>query len=84
MSDFFLVAPPSSPSDAILSFAYFINLKGDKALKVLKFNLRDIFQWVEREQIYAVHQTHSAQGVDPHNLQFCDDAQHSRGLKEKW
>ena len=51
---------------------------------VFKFNLRDIFQWVEHGQIYAVHQTYSVQGIDPHNSQFCDSAQHSRGLKEKW
>ena len=49
---------------------------------VFKFDLQDIFQWVERGQIYAVHQTHSVQSVDPHDSQFCDTAQHSRGLKE--
>ena len=50
---------------------------------MFKFDLRNIFKWVERGQIYAVHQTHSVQGVDPHNAKFCDGAQHFRGLKEK-
>ena len=50
---------------------------------MFKFDLWDIFQQVEHGQIYAVHQTHSVQGIDPHNSQFCDSAQHARGLKEK-
>ena len=49
---------------------------------MFNFDLQDIFQWVECGQIYAVHQTHLVQSIDPHDSQFCDAAQHSRGLKE--